>query len=125
MFTRSFEIRSEFIRYSFLSRSFPTLSAFFSRFFLLRRRRSLFIPRNALSEIEKSMERIIKTAQIINKYEGTSSIYYCSTVFTVFWKYSIPFSRNSFKSSSGFKERALFRYSKRRGSSMETKRSRI
>lgn len=74
MFTRSFEIRIVLIRSSFFSSSFAARIA--RRFLFLRRILSLnlFIPRNALSEIEKSIERIMRARAIINKYEGMSSI---------------------------------------------------
>ena len=73
IFTRSFEMRIVFIRCSFLSRSLPARKA--RLFLFLRRilRRSLFIPKNALSEIENNMESTIRENAIINKYEGMSS----------------------------------------------------
>ena len=75
IFTKSFATKSEFIKCSFLSKSFPAVCARLFLFFLSILSRSLFIPKKALSEIEKSIERTIKiTRIIISTYEGYSSI---------------------------------------------------
>ena len=76
IFTKSFETKSEFIKCSFLSKSFPAVCARLFLFFLRILSLSLFIPKKALSEIEKSIERTIKiTRIIISTYEGYSSIF--------------------------------------------------
>ena len=63
MFTKSFATSSVFIKSSFLSRSFPQRSARLS--FLPRRirNRSLFIARKELSEMEKSIDNVIRITQ--------------------------------------------------------------
>ena len=73
IFTRSFEMRIVFISCSFLSKSLPARKALLSLFLRRILKRSLFIPKKALSEIEKSIERTIRENAIINKYEGISS----------------------------------------------------
>ena len=62
IFTRSFATSSVFISISFFSRSFPARNARLSFFPRSTRRRSLFIARKELSEMENNIESTIRTA---------------------------------------------------------------
>ena len=64
------------MRRSLRSKRRPAINARLSLFFLRILRRSLFIPRKELSEMENSIERIIKTARTTKiQGEGLESIY--------------------------------------------------